>query len=487
MSLKLGAHAGVMSVVSERAMTRPGMPGTALLLFLTLLVLLSSTTFVVLNVDDGLSRSGVYVAHTAVGGLERPDVFARLLELEESRVQSPISLEWNDKTWTLYPSRVGAHLDVLDMYKQVMQIGRGDDLADRLHSFLFKPTSVVRLHPQLSFNETELMRYVTWLASRIDREPKSARVVPERDGSMAVMEEVVGYRLDKTAAMDAIRQVILTMAVDRRVELPVSRIEPELTTGDMATWPELGTMGEFKTAFDPEDLGRTYNLKLSTNSMNGYVLLPGETFSFNRVVGPRIPSRGYKRADVIVSGRLIPDYGGGVCQVSSTLYNAVLRADLEVTERQNHSLILNYIEPGTDATVSYGYLDFSFRNSTRDPIVLGAWTHENSVEVALFGSVQTGKSVEVRTEVVKRLDPPLEYREDPSLPLGQRVVERWGAPDLIVETFKVISQDGEVVREQFVSRDRYFHAPRIIRVGTGEEFEETVECVADAITEEASL
>ncbi|MGI6102855.1 MAG: VanW family protein, partial [Bacillota bacterium] len=256
---------------------------------------------------------------------------------------------------------------------------------------------------------------------------------------------------------------------------------------DIAAWPELGIMGEFATAFDPENLERTYNLKLSTNSINGYVLLPGEIFSFNRVVGPRTPARGYKQADVIVSGRLVPDYGGGVCQVSSTLYNAVLRADLQVIERQNHSLILNYIEPGTDATVSYGYLDFSFKNSTKSPVVLGAWVEDNRVEIALLGRVQTGKSVEIKTNVLERTDPPVEYREDPSLPLGQKVVERWGAPDLLVETLKIVSQDGEVVREQLVSRDRYNNAPRIIRVGTGEEVVETVECFANTVSEEACL
>ncbi len=476
-----------MNVVSGRVITPPSLPGTAFLVFLTLLVLLSSAVFAIMNIDDGLSSAGVYVAQTYVGELERSEVFARLLEIEESRVLPPISLVWNDKTWTLYPSRVGARLDVLETYKQVMQIGKEDNLVDRLHSFLFRPTSVVQLQPNLSYSETELARYVTWLASRIDREPRPARVVPERDGSIAVIKEAVGYRLDKTAAMDAIRQAILTMSVNRRIELPVLTITPKLTAEDIAAWPELGIMGEFATAFDPENLERTYNLKLSTNSINGYVLLPGEIFSFNRVVGPRTPARGYKQADVIVSGRLVPDYGGGVCQVSSTLYNAVLRADLQVIERQNHSLILNYIEPGTDATVSYGYLDFSFKNSTKSPVVLGAWVEDNRVEIALLGRVQTGKSVEIKTNVLERTDPPVEYREDPSLPLGQKVVERWGAPDLLVETFKIVSQDGEVVREQLVSRDRYNNAPRIIRVGTGEEVVEAVECFANTVSEEACL
>lgn len=295
---------------------------------------------------------------------------------------------------------------------------------------------------------------------------------------MEVVDEVIGYRLDKAAAVDAIRKVILTMATDRRVELPVVEIEPALTSDEIAAWSKLGVIGRFATLFDPENLERTYNLKLSSHSMNGYVLLPGDEFSFNQVVGPRIPLRGYKEADVIVSGRMVPDYGGGVCQVSSTLYNAVFLADLQVTVRYNHSLILNYIAPGTDATVVYDYRDFRFRNNTRDPVVVGAWVNGNKVEVALFGNVQPGKSVEIATEVLDKTDPPVQYKDDPTLPKGQKVVDRWGAPDLLVETRKIVSQDGEVVRDQIISRDRYYNAPRIIRVGTGD--------VAQAIAEAPS-
>lgn len=465
-----------MTTANVRTTAKLGPLQIVLMVFSTMLLLSLSALFVFLNMDDGLSSSGVYVANTSVSDLERPDVFLRLLELEKSRVLAPILLEWNEKTWTLYPSSINADLDVFETYKRVMNVGREGSLVDRLGRIVhtaYGPTETIDLHPKLSCNENELMRYVTWLAGRIDREPRSARLVPAPDGSIQVINEVIGYRLDRAAAADAIRRAILTMAVDRRVRLPVSTIRPKLTADEIASWPELGIMSRFATPFDPQNLERTYNLKLSTNSMNGYILLPGEVFSFNGVVGPRIPARGYKEADVIVRAKLVPDYGGGVCQVSSTLYNAVLRADLEVIERRNHSLVLNYIEPGTDATVSYGYLDFRFRNNTRDPVVIGAWVFDNSVEVALFGRVQPGKNVEIKTEVLQKVDPPVEYLEDPTLPAGQKVVERWGAPDLLVETFKIVTQDGEVVREQLVSRDRYISAPRIIRVGTGELVPET--------------
>jgi vancomycin resistance protein YoaR len=317
-------------------------------------------------------------------------------------------------------------------------------------------------------DDVALIKYVSWLAGRIDRDPRPAEVRWQRDGAMQVIPEVVGYRLDKAAALKAIRHTILTMAPDRRIKLPVVEIKPEFTASDIAKWPELSIIGRFETRFDPEDAERTYNLQRSAHSLDGYVLLPGQEFSFNRVVGPRIPLRGYREANVIVGGQLVPDYGGGVCQVSSTLYNAVLLADLEVTMRYNHSLILNYIKPGTDATVVYDYRDFRFRNNTDGPVVIAAWINEDTVDVALFGKPQPGKSVEIVTQVLEEVKPPIVYQQDPTLPLGKQVVERWGAPDLLVQTRKIVMQDGQVISDRIVSLDRYYHSPLIILVGTGE-------------------
>lgn len=462
-----------MNLAREETRTTIHLPGAAFLMLLAFALLLLSAAFVRLNMDNGRSHAGVLIAHTSIGNLERSSVYSRLLEIEGTRVLAPVTLVFIDRTWTLHPARVGARLDVLAAYDQILRVGRGDSLSERLDGLIGTPPGFVEVSPQLTCSDVELIKYVTWLAGRIDRDPRPAEVRWQRDGTMQVIDEVVGYRLDKAAAVDSIRHAILTMALDRTVKLPVVEIRPELTAADIAAWPELSVIGRFTTRFDPEDAERTYNIYRSAHSMEGHILLPGQVFSFNRVVGPRIPLRGYRQADVIVNGRLVPDYGGGVCQVSSTLYNAVLLADLEVTQRYNHSLILNYIKPGTDATVVYDYRDFCFRNNTDAPVVVAAWVSGNTVEIALFGKIQAGKSVEIETDVLEEISPPVEYRDDPTLPLGKQVVERWGAPDLLVQVRKVVKQDEEVVRDQIISLDRYNNAPRIIRVGTGEQVEES--------------
>lgn len=457
-----------MNLAHEETRTAIHPFSAAFTLLVALFLLLSAGLFVLISMDNGRSYPGVLVAHTSVGGLYRTDIYNRLLDIEKSRVLAPVTLEFMDRTWVLYPGQVRARMDVLGAYDQILRVGRGDTLQERLDNLIGAPTGLVEIHPLLACDDVELIKYVNWLAGRIDRDPRPAEVKWQPDGAMQVTAEIVGYRLDKAAALEAIRHTILTMAPDRTIKLPVVEVKPELTASDIAKWPELSVIGRFETKFDPENVQRTYNIQRSAHSMDGYVLLPGQEFSFNRVVGPRVPLRGYREADVIVNGRLVPDIGGGVCQVSSTLYNAVLLADLRVTMRYNHSLILNYIKPGTDATVVYDYRDFRFRNNTDGPVVVAAWVCDGTVDIALFGKPQPGKSVEIVTEVLEEVKPPIEYQDDPTLPLGKQVVERWGAPDLLVQTRKIVMQDGQVVSDQIISLDRYNHAPLVIRVGTGE-------------------
>ena len=291
-----------MNLAREETRSTTHSFSAAFTMLVALFLLLSTALFILVNADNGHSYPGVLVAQTSVGDLHRADVYSRLLDIEKSRVLAPVTLEFMDKTWTLYPARVGARLDVLGVYNQILNVGRGDTLQEWLDRLISAPTGLVEILPQLMCDDVALIKYVSWLAGRIDRDPRPAEVRWQRDGAMQVIPEVVGYRLDKAAALKAIRHTILTMAPDRRIKLPVVEIKPEFTASDIAKWPELSIIGRFETRFDPEDAERTYNLQRSAHSLDGYVLLPGQEFSFNRVVGPRIPLRGYREANVIAGG-----------------------------------------------------------------------------------------------------------------------------------------------------------------------------------------
>lgn len=145
--------------------------------------------------------------------------------------------------------------------------------------------------------------------------------------------------------------------------------------------------GRYKTSFNPGERNRTINLKLAAAAINGQIIQPGKTFSFNKTVGPRTKERGYLEATIFVGGKKEQGLGGGICQVSSTLYNAVLNSKLKVVERHTHSLPVTYVPTGKDATVSYGYLDFRFQNNQKYPIKIQAVVNKNTLDIA-FVSVE---------------------------------------------------------------------------------------------------
>ena len=141
-------------------------------------------------------------------------------------------------------------------------------------------------------------------------------------------------------------------------------------------------LGRYKTSFNPGEKNRTINLKLAAAAINGQVIQPGKTFSFNKTVGPRTRERGYLEATIFVGGKKEQGLGGGICQVSSTLYNAVLNSKLKVVERHTHSLPVTYVPTGKDATVSYGYLDFRFQNNKPYPVKIQAAVGKNTLDIA---------------------------------------------------------------------------------------------------------
>lgn len=224
-------------------------------------------------------------------------------------------------------------------------------------------------------------------------------------------------------------------------------------------------LGSYQTMFDPGDADRVHNIVIGASALNGHMIPPGEIFSFNKVVGPRSEKVGYRRAPVVLNQELVPDVGGGICQVSTTLYNAVLLAGLEIVARSNHSLAPAYIPPGRDATVAYDYLDFKFRNITGRYVLVTTAVEGNLLKVSLFGTPVSSDIVSIETEIIDKIEPGIIEKEDRTLEPGERKVEKKGAPGYVVKVWRVTSRNGLEIRRDLVSVDRYDPRPTIVRVG----------------------
>ena len=256
--------------------------------------------------------------------------------------------------------------------------------------------------------------------------------------------------------------------------IPAKVVMPEVLTKDREGKLFTDTLAIYTTQYNSGVVGRSKNVVLASELINGTILLPGDEFSYNDVVGERTAARGFATAAVYMDGESVDGIGGGICQVSSTLYCAVLYADLEVTERVNHQLTVGYVPLGQDATVDYGNIDFRFRNNTNYPVKISVSAGGGTVTVSLVGYKEDkSKTVVIENETVGYIEPVEKVEKDPTLPLGERKVEKVGSSGAVVNTYKSILINGEVKSRTKITESRYGAGKTLVREGTGEEVEPT--------------
>ena len=245
-------------------------------------------------------------------------------------------------------------------------------------------------------------------------------------------------------------------------------------TGAEKTLDDLGTeafpylISEFSTKYDARNRNRSTNLEIAANKINGKVLMPGEEFSFNKIVAKRTVEEGYKDAAIYADGGVVDGLAGGICQISSTLYNAVLFANLQVTERRNHSFTTSYVAAGRDATVVWGTTDFRFINSRSYPIKIEATVKNGVAEFKIHGmQEETEYDVKILPVTTQYIPYATVYEEDPTVVPGQQIRRQAGHQGYKVTTYKELKLNGEVVSKEAISSDTYQPMRAIIRVAPG--------------------
>ena len=250
-------------------------------------------------------------------------------------------------------------------------------------------------------------------------------------------------------------------------EIPLKITKPGKTVKEIGTeaFPDL--LATCSTSYNAGNVNRTTNLKLATSKINGVVLLPNEEFSYNKVVGERTISAGYKMAATFSGGKVVDGLGGGICQISSTLYDAVVFANLNVTTRRNHQFVTSYLPAGKDATVVWGSQDFKFVNTRKYPVRIVAKVEGGNATVQIWGIKEDVEyDISIETKKVATIAYTTQYVQDASLPAGQQKVVQAGSNGRKVEAYKVTKLNGQIISTTLLSRDTYNAMQRIVHVGT---------------------
>ncbi len=280
-------------------------------------------------------------------------------------------------------------------------------------------------------------------------------IIPSKDG---VGPDVDGLATDLTEAL-------AQAGGGRSVELRTIRAQPEITTEKARAMGVAERIARFTTTYSASNRPRVNNIHLLGDALDGTLIAPGDTFSFNGTIGPRTAAKGYQEAGAIVNGRLVPQLGGGICQVGTTLYNAVYESGLPIVERRNHSFYIDIYPKGRDATVSWGGPDIRFKNDTEHWVLISVSYSSTSVTIALYGT-DPGYDVESRVGSWTGIKPfPIEEIKDPTMYVGAKTIEESGVTGRSITVWRTVYRDGEVLREEtFVSR--YRPKTQVVRVGT---------------------
>lgn len=300
------------------------------------------------------------------------------------------------------------------------------------------------------------------------------------DGSISVNEHKVGVEVKK----DDLKKLVAVVNEGKTATCPATITTPKKTKEMLEEKLFNKTLGTYSSDFSSSSANRAHNVSLAAESINNKVLMPNEEFSYNNTIGNPNAERGYKVAGVYENGKVSEGVGGGVCQVSSTLYSAVLYADLEVVERHNHSMTVGYVPNGQDATVSYGSIDFRFKNNTEYPVKVKAAVNGRKLTVSIVGTeYEPSRTVKISNQTVSTIAPTDNETPDASLPAGTRKVVSKGKTGYVVNTYKTIAENGIEKSSKQITTSRYKMVPNEVLVSSKaaeEQVQETQQPISGA-------
>ncbi len=306
--------------------------------------------------------------------------------------------------------------------------------------------------------------YMERLSATISRKPQDARFQVAATGLIVIRPSAPGLQLDIPATAKAITAA--AFSTGRRTARLVVRVAPPVRTTEIAkTMGITSVVSSYTTTYGGTP-GRLNNVQLVARLIDGTLIKPGGTFSFNETTGERTAAKGFQEAPVIINGELQNGLGGGICQVSTTVFNAAFTGGLPITARTNHALYISHYPLGRDATVNYPDLDLRFTNDTDHWLLLRTFVGAGSLTVNLYGT-PVNRRVEETTAPLEQTGPvPVKEIDDPSLPKGKRVVDELGSPPRKTSVRRLVYDANDNVLYDNTWRSYYVGEPSLVRVGT---------------------
>lgn len=413
-----------------------------------------------------------------VGGMTKEQAKAAVVAAQpKSPDRVAISLSLDGKEYDLDFSNVSFEYNTDDVINEAYNLYRlkGDEDNSDLTEY-FNGVQALKVDPKeyqtaYTVKHEGVEETVKELLSKFHLEPVNASISTFDADSRAftIIPEKRGYKIDIPATTEKVKQMLDSRNYVGSVLVEAEIISPEITEASInATFGRISSC----TSKTTRNSNRNNNIKKACAYMNGYILKPGKEFSFNKVVGQRTAARGFKEATVIAGGQYEQGLGGGICQVSSTLYNAVIKAGLTATERHPHAFPSTYLPIGQDATVDYPHLDFKFKNTTDGEIIVVAWWSKSDriCHVELYGKkLPDGQTVKFESKTTSKGKTPskVEYVEDPEMKVGEKETVRTAHYACTVVSYQVwYDKSGKEIKRKKIATSNFRAYTKKVAIGT---------------------
>ena len=515
--------------MEEKKKKRKWIPIAILIGIIFIIGILISTIFAFANINKNTIVSGVKIEGIDVSGLSAEEAKGKLETIYTEKLETEIPVQYNEYETTINANLFETKYNIEDAVKKAVEIGKEGNIFENNYKILFALIGKQDIKVEMQLNEEAAKKIIEDLGTNLPGVVIESSYYIE-DNKLIITKGQAGVKIDTDKLLGELKEKLKgTEKITDYITIPVTEeqptaididkiheeiykevkdayytqnpfeihpeeegidfdveaakkaleedkeeyeidlkiTKPKVTTSQIGTEAFPDQLATFRTNYDGGDKDRTTNLQLACNKINGKVVMPNETFSYNKTLGARTAAAGYKNAKVYEAGQVVDGIGGGICQISTTLYNAVLRANLEIVERRNHQFVTSYVEAGMDATVVYGMTDFKFKNTRKYPVKIIASAKNGVATVSLYGIKESEEyTFSFRTVTVSTIPTSTKYIDDATLPAGTEKVKQKGANGKKTETYMTKMLNGKIVETKILSRDTYDAMQRIVLRGT---------------------
>lgn len=410
---------------------------------------------------------GVYIGEKNVGGMTAEEAQAYVENTVEALADSKITIQMGDNQVSATWEELGLTWENTELIEEISQLGTTGNIIRRYKEQKDLLNQDSRFEIEFEMDETAQQAFVA-SCSAFNTKPIEGSVYMGNDGLLYVEGGTDGLTLNTDATLALLQEHLGTLqAGDYVIEAVYDRVSPYLTAETLSQITDV--LGSATTDYSASSWGRAKNVENGTAKINGTLLMPGESFSVTEAVAPFTAENGYELAPSYESGQVVDSYGGGICQVSTTLYNAVLKAELQINSRSNHTMIVSYVPPSKDAAIAEGLMDLAFTNTTDYPVYIAGSAYSGTLNFRIFGAETrpSNRSLEFVSETTSETDPAdnikLVAKTDQNVGYLQQV--QTAHQGLSAVLWKKIYYDGVLSETIQVNSSTYQASPAIYEVG----------------------